>query len=117
MARVLVVDDEENILKLYKMELTSEGFDVDLASSGDQALLRLKEGLPDIVVLDVKMDDKDGLETLSLVKQKYNNLPVILNTAYNTYKNNFQSWLAEDYVVKSADLSELKNKIREILKL
>ncbi|MBD3382180.1 MAG: response regulator [candidate division Zixibacteria bacterium] len=117
MARVLVVDDEENILKLYKMELTSEGFDVDLASSGDQALVRLEEGLPDIIVLDVKMDDKDGLETLSQVKQKYSDLPVILNTAYNTYKNNFQSWLAEDYVIKSADLSELKNKIREILKL
>lgn len=117
MPRVLVVDDEENILKLYQMELVSEGFEVCLASSGDLALQELDNSKPDIVVLDVKMEGTDGLQTLSKMKSRYNDLPVILNTAYNTYKNDFQSWLAEGYVVKSADLTELKSKIREILKI
>ena len=63
------------------------------------------------------MTGKDGLQTLSELKRQNRDLPVILNTAYNTYKNNFESWLAEDYVVKSADLSELKHKIRELLKI
>ncbi|MBD3217124.1 MAG: response regulator [candidate division Zixibacteria bacterium] len=117
MPRVLIVDDEENFRKLYSMELTSEGYDVSLADSGQAAIRSVSEEAPDIVVLDVKMSGKDGLETLSELKKKNKALPVILNTAYNSYKNNFQSWLAEDYVIKSADLSELKMKIRNLLKI
>jgi len=113
--KVLVVDDEENFLKLYRMELGSEGYEVRIADSGEAAVQSVNEQMPDLVVLDVKMKGKDGLETLSELKQKNKKLPVILNTAYNTYKSNFESWLAEDYVVKSADLSELKHKIRELL--
>jgi DNA-binding response OmpR family regulator len=117
MPRVLIVDDEENFRKLYSMELSSEGYDVSLADSGQAAIRSVSEEAPDIVVLDVKMSGKDGLETLSELKKKNKALPVILNTAYNSYKNNFQSWLAEDYVIKSADLSELKMKIRNLLKI
>jgi DNA-binding response OmpR family regulator len=115
--KVLVVDDEENFLKLYRMELASEGYEVKVASSGEAAIESVAAEMPDLVVLDVKMTGKDGLQTLSELKQQNKHLPVILNTAYNTYKSNFESWLAEDYVVKSADLSELKRKIRELLKV
>jgi DNA-binding response OmpR family regulator len=117
MPKVLVVDDEENFRKLYSMELESEGYDVALACSGEDAIESVTRDMPDIVVLDVKMSGLDGIETLSELKKKNKTLPVILNTAYSSYKNNFQSWLAEDYVIKSADLRELKNKIRELLKI
>ncbi len=117
MAKVLVVDDEANFLKLYSMELGGEGYEVRVAGSGEEALDLVDQDMPDLVVLDVKMNGMDGLETLSELKQKNKELPVILNTAYNTYKDNFQSWLAEDYVVKSADLTELKQKIRNLLKI
>jgi two-component system, response regulator, stage 0 sporulation protein F len=117
MHKVLVVDDEENILKLYSMELGMEGFDVRVANCGEDAIQSVKDDIPDIVVLDVQMNDKDGLEVLAELKVECKDLPIVLNTAYSTYKNNFQSWLAEDYVVKSADLSELKQKIREILRI
>jgi DNA-binding response OmpR family regulator len=117
MPRVLIVDDEENFRKLYSMELSSEGYDVSVADSGQSALESVSEEVPDIIVLDVKMPGKDGLETLSELKKKNKAMPVILNTAYSSYKNNFQSWLAEDYVVKSADLSELKTKIKNLLKI
>jgi DNA-binding response OmpR family regulator len=117
MPRILVVDDEENFRKLYSMELSSEGYDVSLADSGQAAIQSVSEEMPDIVILDVKMSGKDGLETLSELKKQNKGLPIILNTAYSSYKNNFQSWLAEDYVIKSVDLSELKMKIRSLLKI
>lgn len=117
MPRILVVDDEENFRKLYSMELSSEGYDVSLADSGQAALQSVSEEMPDIVILDVKMTGKDGLETLSELKKQNKGLPIILNTAYSSYKNNFQSWLAEDYVIKSVDLRELKMKIRSLLKI
>jgi DNA-binding response OmpR family regulator len=117
MPRILVVDDEENFRKLYSMELRSEGYDVSLADSGQAAIQSVSEEMPDIVILDVKMSGKDGLETLSELKKQNKGLPIILNTAYSSYKNNFQSWLAEDYVIKSVDLNELKMKIRSLLKI
>lgn len=117
MPKILVVDDEENFRKLYSLELQSEGYDVSLACSGEDAIESVDRDMPDIVVLDVKMTGKDGIETLSEIKKKNKTLPVILNTAYSSYKNNFQSWLAEEYVIKSADLRELKDKIRELLRV
>jgi two-component system, response regulator, stage 0 sporulation protein F len=117
MPKILVVDDEENFRKLYSLELQSEGYDVALASSGEDAIESVDRDMPDVVVLDVKMTGKDGIETLSELKKKNKALPVILNTAYSSYKNNFQSWLAEEYVIKSADLRELKDKIRELLRI
>jgi len=56
------------------------------------------------------------LETLSLLKRQNKDLPVILNSAYSTYKNNFQTWLADAYLVKSSNLDELKEKIRDLLR-
>ena len=57
----------------------------------------------------------DGMETLVRVIRKYRDVPIILNTAYSTYKEDFMSWGADAFVVKSADLGELKGKVREIL--
>jgi DNA-binding response OmpR family regulator len=61
------------------------------------------------------MDDLDGLEVLENIRTETNKVPVILNSAYSTYKNNFTSWLADAYLVKSSNLSELKDKVRELL--
>ena len=57
----------------------------------------------------------DGLETMGRMLSQDNRLPVILNTAYSSYKESFLSWSADAYVVKSSDLTELKTKIREVL--
>jgi DNA-binding response OmpR family regulator len=89
---------------------------VVLASSGQEALNQIdNEKYPDLVILDIKMEDKDGLEVLDELRGKHKGLPVILNSAYSTYKNDFTSWLADAYLVKSPDLSELKEKVRELL--
>jgi DNA-binding response OmpR family regulator len=115
MAKILVVDDEENIRLLYKQELSEEGYEVILAENGKDCLEKLNEHIPDVIVLDVRMPVMDGIETLGRIINKRKDIPVILNTAYSSYKDDFMTWAAEAYVVKSFDLSELKIKIKEII--
>jgi DNA-binding response OmpR family regulator len=113
--RILVVDDEVNQGLLYEQELTDEGYLVDVANSGEHALQMVKGKKYDLVILDIGMPNMDGLETLGKMLSMDNKLPVILNTAYPSYKDNFMSWAADAYVVKSSDLAELKEKIKKSL--
>jgi DNA-binding response OmpR family regulator len=57
----------------------------------------------------------NGIEALGRILSKDNKLPIILNTAYSSYKDNFMSWAADAYIVKSADLTELKSQIKEVM--
>lgn len=116
MAKVLVVDDDKNLRLLYEQELADEGHQVSLADSGPEALDYLKNNRPDLIVLDISMPGMDGIEALGKILAKDKTMPVILNTAYSTYKDNFMTWSADAYVVKSGDLTELKIKIKEVLK-
>jgi two-component system response regulator (stage 0 sporulation protein F) len=112
---ILVVDDEDHIRKLYEKELSEEGYQVRTTGSGVEAL-SIAQSLPlDLVILDIKMQGQNGLEILNDLKKVNQNTPVILNSAYSTYKSDFQSWLADAYLVKSPNLHELKKKIRELL--
>lgn len=115
MAKLLVVDDDKNLRLLYEQELADEGHNVTLASSGPEALEYLKTNRPDLIVLDISMPGMDGIEALGKILAKDKTMPVILNTAYSTYKDNFMTWSADSYVVKSGDLTELKAKIKEVL--
>jgi DNA-binding response OmpR family regulator len=116
MKKILVVDDEQNLLKLYEKELREEGYEVLTAGSGKEALQELNNTSVDLVVLDIRMPEMDGLETLRQIMEAPSSPPLLLNTAYSSYKDNFLTWAADAYVVKSSDLSELKAKIFEILK-
>jgi DNA-binding response OmpR family regulator len=115
MKRVLLVEDEKNQRMLYQMELQEEGYEVDTAADGRAALDRIEETRPDLIVLDISMPGMDGIETLGKVLSRDNTIPVILYTAYSSYKENFMTWSADAYVVKSADMAELKTKIRDVL--
>ena len=114
--KIMVVDDEVNQALLYEQELTDEGYEVELAHSGKEALVKLENGTIDLVILDIGMPEMDGLEVLEQMLSIDNTIPVILNTAYPSYKDNFMSWAADAYVVKSSDLTELKEKISQSLK-
>ena len=116
MKKILIVDDEEDIRDLYASELVDEGFSTHSVESGEDALRFLESGpRVDLVILDIKMGQMDGLHLLEELRNKISDVPVILNSAYSTYKNNFTSWLADAYLVKSADLTELKNQVKELL--
>lgn len=115
MKKLLIVDDEKNILKLYEKEFKEEGYEVLTASSGLEALQELERNPVDLVILDIRMPEMNGLETLKKFMESASKPPIILNSAYTSYKDNFLSWAAEAYVVKSSDLTELKTRVKEIV--
>ncbi len=112
--KILVVDDEKNILKLYKAELEDENYTVITANSGTEALDIFSNESPDLVTLDILMPDMDGIHVLRLMKEKNPRIPIIMLTAYD-YRDDFSVWVADAYVVKSSDLTNLKNTISQLL--
>ncbi len=111
MAKILVVDDEEHIRYLYSEELSEAGYEVITAESGYKLLERIEDEKPDLIVLDIKMVDYNGLDLLQDIRNRFYDLPVVLCTAYDTFKEDVKSIAADFYVIKSFDLTELKNKI------
>ncbi len=117
MKKILVVDDEENIRLLFKEELEDEGFQVDLARNGEEALKKVSLFKPDLITLDIKMPGMDGIETLKRIRETERQLPVVLCSAYGEYKQDISTWASDAYVVKCADMTELKDTIRRLLGL
>jgi DNA-binding response OmpR family regulator len=115
MARILIVDDDENISALYEEDLKEENYEVAVASNGKESIEMLKTFAPDLIVMDIRMPEMDGIEALGKIIAMHKNIPIILNSAYSSYKDDFRSWGADAYVVKSSDTSALKEKIKEIL--
>jgi CheY-like chemotaxis protein len=115
MKRILVVDDELHIGELYKSELEDEGYSVTIATSGQEALAAVETSPPDLIVLDIQMPGMDGIETLEKLVGSDKGIPIILNTAYSHYKEDFTTWGADAYVIKSSDTSKLKAEIKRLL--
>lgn len=117
MKRILVVDDEEHIRELYRDEFAEEGYEVGLARNGMEALAMLETFRPDLITLDVKMPGVDGIEVLRRIREKDPRVPVLLLTAFVEFRQDFNTWASDAYIVKSADLAELKATVRELLGL
>jgi len=115
MKKILVVDDEQNIRLLYKEELEDCGYQVTVAATAEEAMEKIQQDKPDIITLDIKMPGMDGIEFMRKLKEEKNDIPVILCSAYGRYKQDFRVWASDAYVVKSADLRELKSMIKDIL--
>jgi CheY-like chemotaxis protein len=115
MTTILIVEDDNNQRLLYEQELKLEGYEIVTASDGKEALEKVQEQLPDIIIMDINMPKMDGIEAMGRILSKKKEIPIIINTAYSNYKDNFMSWAADAYIVKSSDLSELKNAVKEVL--
>ncbi|MCD4689156.1 MAG: response regulator [Desulfuromonadaceae bacterium] len=115
MMRLLIVDDEKNIRQLYAADLQDAGYQVDTAENSATAVELLNRHTFDLVVLDIHMGNESGLDILQDIVQQKKDLPVILCSAYSCYKEDFSSWLADGYVVKSSDTSTLKAEIERVL--
>ncbi len=115
MKKILVVEDEESLRLLYQEELKNEGYEVVTVESGEEAIELLEKNDIDLVVLDIRLTGINGLEALEEMLLKNRNLKVIINTAYANYKDDFSSWLADAYLIKSSDLTELKATIKNLL--
>lgn len=115
MAKILIVDDEEGIRMLYAMELQDEGYEVITLPDGKDLMEVVDRQEPDCIVLDIKMREFNGLDLLQQIRRKHYDLPVILNSAYSSFKVDLKAVAADYYVVKSSDLGELKEKLKVAL--
>lgn len=112
MKHILLVDDEDSIHLLYREELEEEGYRVYSAFSGEEGLEKLASEQIDLVILDINMPGLNGLDTLRRIKEIRPTLPVILSSAYQEFKQDLSSWASDEYIVKSANLDELKNAVK-----
>lgn len=115
MKTILVVEDDKNQRLLYEKELSLEGYNIIIARDGLEAIKKVKEHVPDLIIMDITMPKMNGIEAMGKILSEHKKIPVIINTAYTSYKDDFMSWSANAYVVKSSDLKELKDKIKELL--
>jgi DNA-binding response OmpR family regulator len=113
--KILVVDDDEGLRDLYGEVLEEEGYEVLTAKNGKEALQKVEKEKPDLVVLDIVMPKMDGMEALGRIIGKDKTIPIILHTSHPGYQEDFMSWAADAYLLKSTDLTELKEKITELL--
>jgi DNA-binding response OmpR family regulator len=114
MKTVLFIEDDENIGKLYQAEL-SDKYRVIVIRDGNKAMEVLEEESPDLVVLDIMLPGIDGVTLLERIKRWNKDLPVIVSTAYGAYRDSTTIWSADECVIKSSDLTELKQKITQYL--
>ncbi len=112
--KILVVDDDSHIQRLYKEEFEEEGYEVVIASNGQEAIELFDREAPDIVTLDILLPDIDGIRLLRQMKEKNPKVPIIMSTAYD-YRDDFAVWASEAYIVKSSDLDELKATIKNLM--
>ncbi len=115
--RILVVDDEERMVRFIRLNLEHDGFQVVEAFNGQQAMDRLRETLPDLVLLDVMLPDIDGFEVLRLIREN-NEVPVIMLTAKGEEDDRVQGLElgADDYVTKPFSPRELVSRARAVLR-
>jgi two-component system, OmpR family, alkaline phosphatase synthesis response regulator PhoP len=117
MPRILAVDDELNILELVKLYLGREGYQVETAGSGTEALARLAAFNPDLVVLDLMLPDIDGFEVCRRIRTK-SNIPILMLTARKEDMDKIVGLEigADDYMTKPFNPRELIARIRAILR-
>lgn len=115
--RILIIEDDEEILRVLKRVLTYEGYVVDTALTGQAGLTLAQEQVPDLVVLDWMLPKMDGLEVCRRL-QKLGNQPIMMLTAKDTTQDRVQGLDAgaDDYVVKPFEIEELLARIRALLR-
>ena len=114
---IMVVDDDQDMLKLLNHTLKLEGFNAIVVTDGDSALTRLEEINPDLVILDIMMPELDGFQTLELIRER-SNVPVIMLSARSEVSTLQRSLShgADDYVRKPFSTRALIARIRAKLR-
>jgi two-component system phosphate regulon response regulator PhoB len=120
MPRILIVEDESSLVVLLRYNLEAEGYEVEAVGRGDEADLRLKEHLPDLVLLDWMLPGLSGIELMRRLRQRpeTQNLPVIMMTARGEEAERVRGLKlgADDYVVKPFSVPELMARVRTLLR-
>jgi DNA-binding response OmpR family regulator len=116
--RILIAEDQQTLLNILKERLTKEGYHVDAVKNGEQAIDYLQIMDYDVVVLDIMMPIKNGIEVLSYIRQTENQTPVIMLTAKDSIEDRVKGLDtgADDYLVKPFSYDELLARIRSLLR-
>ena len=115
--RILVVDDEERMIRFIRMNLEHDGFQVAEAFNGKQAIQRIRDVTPDLILLDVMMPDLDGFEVLETIRE-FSNVPVIMLTAKGEEDDRVRGLEhgADDYIIKPFSPRELVSRVKAVMR-
>jgi DNA-binding response OmpR family regulator len=116
MANILLVDDQPYMGEFLSEELSEEGHSLTCMTDADSLLLYLEEATPDLILLDLYLDGFEGLDLIREIKRgRCSSVPVLILTAYDSFKNDPRTSLAQGYIVKDIYTENLKKKISEVL--
>ncbi|MFO8091412.1 MAG: response regulator [Desulfatiglandaceae bacterium] len=115
MKKILIIDDEWGIRMLYSEELLDEGYQTVTCGADEEYMSVIQREEPDLIVLDVRLEENNGLDLLQDIRNLYYDLPVILCTVYEDSKFDLRAIAADYCVIKESDLGELKLKIKMAL--
>jgi DNA-binding response OmpR family regulator len=114
-AKIMVIDGEQELRNRYQNELEALGYEVTCAASAQNALKKFRQRPADLVITEIKLPDSTGFDCLdSFIKVK-RDVKLVINTNSPTYRDDFHSWLADAFLTKSTDLSELVHTISLVL--
>ena len=118
-AKILIVDDDENIRKTMRTILEDEGYTVDEATNGNEAIELTKQTAYNIALLDIRLPDMEGIELLELLKDPVPKTRKIMITGYPSMQNAITALnkKADAYLIKPVDIQKLLNIVKEQLKL
>ena len=116
--RILLVDDEEELLKAMKIRLASWGYDVITATNGKEAIRLIKKEIPEAIILDIMMPEIDGIETLRQIRRFNKKIPVIMLTAYGDKERleKTRKLGIAGFIQKGTEFENASNLIRVALK-
>lgn len=116
--KLLLVDDEKEFVKVLSNRLQKRGIDVGKATCGSQAIQALRRKDFDVAVLDLKMEDMDGIEVLKIFKKMVPEMPIIILTGHGSDQavKEGMAYGAYDYLMKPCDIGDLLEKIREAVR-
>lgn len=112
---VLLVDGDRVWSTFCEAELRRDGLDVVVARDGYEALEEIQRSPPDLVVTEIRLAGIDGLDLMARILDRSPRTPVILHTSHPGYRDNFMTWSADAYLLKSLDSAQLRSKVRELL--
>jgi len=113
--RILVADDDPAIQRFYSDELFEEGYEVITCGDGSRLMDMIRNHLPDLILMDVRLGHENGLDLLQDIKNEYDTLPVILCTAYPAFKDDLKTLAADYYLTKRSNLQELKSTVQKAI--
>lgn len=115
MARLLIFDDDEQIRELFSLEFSDLSHEIIKAGSCNSLMSEIEISQPDLIVLEVKLNSRDGLDMLQEIREAHADMPVIIWSVYDCYRYDLRAIAADYFVTKSLDLTELKTRIDRAL--